>query len=96
MTHENILSISLSIFETFTSPADLPLWMSSKWLSMNVLMLDQKRVVVEQNETPIIKLFERLGLTPIKVPMKYAFSLGGGFHCWTCDVRRRGTLESYM
>lgn len=29
---------------------DHPLWMSSKWLSMNVLMLDPKRVVVSKHE----------------------------------------------
>ena len=31
-------------------PDTHPLWMSSKWLSMNVLMLDPKRVVVDKNE----------------------------------------------
>ena len=44
-----------------------PLWMSSKWLSMNVLMLDEKRVVVETQETPIQKMFEKLGIECIKV-----------------------------
>lgn len=40
---------------------DHPLWMSSKWLSMNVLMLDEKRVMVDANETSIQKMFQRLG-----------------------------------
>lgn len=40
---------------------DHPLWMSSKWLSMNVLMLDEKRVMVDANETSIQKMFEKLG-----------------------------------
>ena len=31
-------------------PDTHPLWMSSKWLSMNVLMLDPKRVVVDKDE----------------------------------------------
>lgn len=35
--------------------------MSSKWLSMNVLMLDEKRVMVEANESTIQKMFESLG-----------------------------------
>lgn len=35
--------------------------MSSKWLSMNVLMLDEKRVMVETEETTIHKMFENLG-----------------------------------
>ena len=41
--------------------SDHPLWMSSKWLSMNVLMLDEKRVMVDANEVPIQKMFEKLG-----------------------------------
>lgn len=40
---------------------DHPLWMSSKWLSMNVLMLDEKRVMVDANESTIHKMFENLG-----------------------------------
>uniref|UniRef100_A0A670YEE1 Glycine amidinotransferase n=1 Tax=Pseudonaja textilis TaxID=8673 RepID=A0A670YEE1_PSETE len=77
-------------------PDNHPLWMSSKWLSMNVLMLDEKRVMVDANETPIQKLFESLGISTIKVNIRHANSLGGGFHCWTCDIRRRGTLKSYF
>ncbi|KAL7823629.1 hypothetical protein AOLI_G00330270, partial [Acnodon oligacanthus] len=77
-------------------PDDHPLWMSSKWLSMNVLMLDEKRVLVDANETTIQKMFENLGIKTIKVSIRHANSLGGGFHCWTTDVRRRGTLQSYF
>ncbi|XP_022099820.1 glycine amidinotransferase, mitochondrial-like [Acanthaster planci] len=77
-------------------PDDHPLWMSSKWLSMNVLMLDPKRVVVDKSEGPTQQMFERLGIKCIRVSIRFANSLGGGFHCWTSDVRRRGTLESYF
>ncbi|CAH1789411.1 unnamed protein product [Owenia fusiformis] len=75
---------------------DHPLWMSSKWLSMNVLMLDPKRVIVQSTETSIRKLFESLGIECIPVNILHANSLGGGFHCWTCDIRRNGELESYL
>ena len=44
-----------------------PLWMSSKWLSMNTLMLDEKRVIVEKGEIPTQKMFEKLGIKCIKV-----------------------------
>jgi glycine amidinotransferase len=40
-------------------PDDHPLWMSSKWLSMNVLMLDPKRVVCDKNETTTLKVCDR-------------------------------------
>ena len=46
---------------------DHPLYMSTKWLSMNVLMLDEKRVVVQKEEVPIQKMFEKLGIECIKV-----------------------------
>ncbi|XP_020609653.1 glycine amidinotransferase, mitochondrial-like isoform X1 [Orbicella faveolata] len=77
-------------------PDTHPLWMSSKWLSMNVLMLDPTRVVVDKNETTTQKMFENLGIKCIPISIRFANSLGGGFHCWTCDVRRHGTLESYF
>jgi len=77
-------------------PDDHPLWMSSKWLSMNVLMLDPGRVVVEKKETTIQKMFEKLGIECITTSIRHANSLGGGFHCWTADIRRRGLMESYF
>lgn len=48
-------------WKTVTAPEPVipdshPLWMSSKWLSMNVLMLDEKRVVVDTDEIPIQKV----------------------------------------
>ncbi|XP_064645509.1 glycine amidinotransferase, mitochondrial-like [Lineus longissimus] len=75
---------------------DHPLWMSSKWLSMNILMLDEKRVVVDAEEIPTQKMFESLGIKCIKLSIKHANSFGGGFHCWTADVRRQGMMESYF
>ncbi|XP_034034942.1 glycine amidinotransferase, mitochondrial-like [Thalassophryne amazonica] len=77
-------------------PDDHPLWMSSKWLCMNILMLDEKRVMVDANETTTQKLFEDLGIETIKPNLRHANSLGGGFHCWTSDIRRCGTLQSYF
>lgn len=47
--------------KTLSFYVDHPLWMSSKWLSMNVLMLDEKRVMVEASESSIQKMFESLG-----------------------------------
>ena len=44
-----------------------PYWFPSKWLSMNVLVLDPKRVVVDEREIPTQKMFEKLGMTCIKV-----------------------------
>lgn len=77
-------------------PDDHPLWMSSKWLSMNVLMLDEKRVMVEEHEHGIQKMFKDLGIDCVKCSIRHANSIGGGFHCWTSDVRRRGMPKQYF
>ena len=37
-----------------------PLWISSKWLNLNVLMLDEKRIVCDKNEIPTIKVSVKL------------------------------------
>ena len=31
-----------------------------------------------------------------QVDIRHANSLGGGFHCWTTDIRRQGKLNSYF
>lgn len=79
-----------------TCADDHPLWLSSKWLSMNVLMLGPKRVMVETGEWPIIKMFENLGFETVKCSIRYANSIGGGFHCWTSDIRRQGDPKTYF
>ena len=70
--------------------------MGSKWLAMNVLLLDEERVIVEETEESYHKLFEKLGMRPIKIPFRNANAFGGGAHCYTSDIRRRGTLQSYF
>jgi len=69
---------------------------TSNWLSLNTLNIDEKRVIVYSREEPLMKLFRELGMTPIPVDLTDAFVFGGAFHCWTCDVRRKGTLQSYF
>lgn len=73
-----------------------PLHMCSRWVSMNVVMLDEERVVVERQEEPLIRLFRDWGLTPIPCSFTNFYAFGGSFHCATLDVRRRGTLKSYF
>ena len=72
------------------------LYLSSAWVSMNVLMLDHRRVVVEAGETPLIEFLEAWDFEVLPVPFRNVMRFGGCFHCVTVDVRRRGTLESYF
>jgi glycine amidinotransferase len=77
-------------------PSDHPMFMSSRWISMNMLMLDEERVVVERGEEPLIRALRSWGFTPIVCDFRHFNSFGGSFHCATLDVRRRGELRSYF
>lgn len=68
----------------------------SKWISMNLLSLDEKRVIVEEQEEPLIRFLESLGFEVITCPFREVYKFGGGFHCCTLDIRREGKLESYF
>ncbi len=77
-------------------PDDHPLYMTSKWINMNILMLDQQRVIVERQDEPMISAMKRWGFTPILCNFRNFNSFGGSFHCATLDVRRQSKLESYF
>ncbi len=67
-----------------------------RWLSMNVLMVDERRVIAERHHTGMLRALERWGFEPIPGDLMHYAPFGGSFHCATLDVRRRGTLESYF
>jgi len=77
-------------------PDSHPLYMTSKWINMNILMLDPQRAVVERQDEPMIDALRAFGVTPVPCDFRHFNSFGGSFHCATLDVRRRGTLESYF
>ncbi len=68
----------------------------SKWIAINVLMLDEVRVIVEQDQAPLIKALKDWGFQPIPCAFDQYYPFLGGFHCATLDVRRRGELQSYF
>ena len=77
-------------------PDSHTLYMTSKWLNVNTLMLDEKRVIVERQDEPMIAAMREWGFEPILCNFRNFNSFGGSFHCATLDVRRRGKLESYL
>ena len=67
-----------------------------KWLNMNVLTVDEKRVIVDPHHTATMLAMEKWGFEPIPCEFLHYAAFGGAFHCATLDIRRRGTLESYF
>ena len=76
------------------SPMAFPQF-TSQWLSMNVLSIDRERVLVDAQQTELIRNLQDWGFRPIAIPFDHFGPFGGSFHCATLDVRRRGVLESY-
>ncbi|MDJ1133131.1 amidinotransferase [Streptomyces iconiensis] len=70
--------------------------MCGKWLSMNILMIDDKRVIAERHHTNMLRALEGWGFEPIPCDLLHYAPFGGSFHCATLDIRRRGTLQSYV
>lgn len=67
---------------------------SSPWIGMNVLSIDQQTVVVDKIQVPLIKLFERNGFTAVPISFRHSYYMGG-IHCSTLDTVRDSRLESY-
>src|SRR5689334_11314411 len=67
-----------------------------KWLNMNVLMVDETRVIVDPHHVTTMRAMKQWGLEPIPCEFLHYAAFGGAFHCATLDIRRRGKLESYF
>ncbi|MFD5769893.1 amidinotransferase [Streptomyces sp. NPDC127049] len=67
-----------------------------RWLSMNILMLDEKHPIAERHHTDTLRALESWGFEPIPCDLLHYAPFGGSFHCATLDIRRHGSLESYV
>ena len=70
--------------------------MCSRWSSINVLMLDHRRVVVEASRPALHRALKDWGFEPLSLPFLAYGALDGAFHCATLDTRRHGALEDYF
>ncbi|KAF4971474.1 hypothetical protein FSARC_1702 [Fusarium sarcochroum] len=68
---------------------DPPLYMTSPWLCLNALVLDEKKVVVEASDVETLEWYESLGMECIPCPFQHVNSIGGSFHCATVDLVRQ-------
>lgn len=72
------------------------LLLASTHTAVNVLPLDEERLLINEFATETIRLLEKTGFTPIPVRFRHSRIFAGGLHCVTLDVRRRETLEDYF
>ncbi|HRO66529.1 MAG TPA: hypothetical protein PL182_03085 [Pseudobdellovibrionaceae bacterium] len=69
---------------------------ASTWIGMNLLMVRPDLALVEKNQTALIRELERRRIQVIPIRMRHQRTLGGGAHCVTLDLERRGALENYF
>ena len=61
---------------------------ASKWIGMNILSIDPETVIVDPLYKKLIETLEYNKFKVIQTPLTHARTLGGGFHCVTCDLER--------
>ena len=62
---------------------------ASKWIAMNMLVLDPETVIIDAAQTQLIKVLKSKGIDSIALTLSHSRTLGGGFHCVTLDTRRK-------
>ena len=68
---------------------------TSPGTGMNFLSVDTEHIIVDEIQAPLMRLLEKHGITPIPIPFRHSYLMGGGIHCSTLDTVRDSKLESY-
>ena len=61
---------------------------ASKWIAMNMLVVDPHTAIVDRHQTDLIRKLEQWSFTVIPLELRHSRTLGGGFHCVTLDTWR--------
>lgn len=83
-----------NIFPTYE---DDDLVLTSKYIDMNVLSVDENTVIANSLFPELVTTLERHGFDVVPVRHRHRRLFGGGFHCFTLDTVREGSArESYF
>ena len=61
---------------------------ASKWIAMNMLVVDPHTVICDRNQIELIKTLKSYRFEVIPLELRHSRTLGGGFHCVTLDLHR--------
>jgi N-dimethylarginine dimethylaminohydrolase len=61
---------------------------ASKWIGMNLLVVNSHTVIVDTIQQPLIETLRDLNFDVIELELRHSRTLGGGFHCVTLDLSR--------
>lgn len=80
----------------FPAYDDDDLVLTSPFIDLNVLSVDERTVLVNDACPELVRLLERHGFTVVPVRHRHRRLFGGGFHCFTLDTVRDGGPENYL
>ncbi len=70
--------------------------LASESIGMNLISLSPDKVMLQEEQLPLIKSLKQHGIEAIPVSWRHGQLLGGGLHCMSLDIRRDGVLEDYF
>lgn len=80
----------------FPAYNDDDLLLTSPYIDLNVLSVDEHTVLVNEDCTSLAKTLTTEGFDVVPVRHRHRRLFGGGFHCFTLDTRRDGGLVDYL
>lgn len=80
----------------FPAYEDSDLVLTSPYIDLNVLSVNEDTVLVNEDCTGLIKTLDAEGFTTVPVRHRHRRLFGGGFHCFTLDTVRDGACEDYL
>ena len=63
---------------------------------VNMLVIDQKNVVVFGYNDIVFKALSKYNITPHVVPLRHRYFWDGGLHCITSDLCRQGSQQDFF
>ena len=63
---------------------------------VNLLVIDEKNVVVNNYNKEVFQAFDRHDVTPHIINFRHRYFWDGGLHCITSDIHREGTMQDYF
>jgi len=63
---------------------------------VNMLVIDEKNVIVNNENDKVFSAFERHGVTPHVCNFRHRYFWDGGIHCITSDLEREGEMKDYF
>lgn len=75
---------------------DDDLLLTSPYVDLNVLSVDQDTVLVNDACPELMRTLDKRGFTVVPVRHRHRRIFGGGFHCFTLDTVRDGGPEDYL